>query len=260
MTNAHFVTIAPMIRIGGSVGAQPAANLRNDVVAVQGLLNVHLGRLGIAALQADGQCGNKTISAIREFQRRVVLMPHPDGRVDPGGHTLSKLSATGAPQVLAPAAIITLTGLKLPIPAEKVLKAILHSAGLTTAQVTSVTRTAADQARIMYENIVAHDVKFSYKLYSSDGDKVTKVYEDNQGKPKATVLALMEAKINEIGPSKVSKHCSSTHYVFDVAPSSITAKDGFIKAVKGHKAVSKLLQPPDDPAYHLEIPKDSPFL
>ena len=70
----------------------------------------------------------------------------------------------------------------------------------------------------------------------------------------------MEAKINQLGPSTVSKHCSNSEYVFDVAPASITAKGAFVAAVLGHKAVSKLLQPPKDEAYHIQIPKASPHI
>jgi hypothetical protein len=52
-------------------------------------------------------------------------------------------------------------------------------------------------------------------------------------------------------------HMSETHYTFDVAPSSIPEDKhpAFVAAVLGNKAVSKLLQPPRDPAFHLEIPK-----
>jgi hypothetical protein len=50
---------------------------------------------------------------------------------------------------------------------------------------------------------------------------------------------------------------SDTHYTFDVAPSSIPAAKhaAFVAAVLGNKAVSKLIQPPRDPAFHIEIPK-----
>jgi hypothetical protein len=69
-----------------------APNRRNDVVTVQTLLNQHLGELTpLAALSVDGICGMKTVNAIREFQRRVVHLHHPDGRVDPNGVTFQKL-------------------------------------------------------------------------------------------------------------------------------------------------------------------------
>ena len=72
----------------------------------------------------------------------------------------------------------------------------------------------------------------------------------------------MLAKILAVGPEKVSKHISDTHYTFDVAPSSIPAAKhaDFLAAVKAHKAVSKVILPPIDPAFHIEIAKDSPHL
>jgi hypothetical protein len=65
----------------------------------------------------------------------------------------------------------------------------------------------------------------------------------------------MTGKINQLGPSTVSHHASNTHFVFDVAPSSISNKVAFIAAVNANPSVSKFLQPPDDPAFHIEIPK-----
>jgi hypothetical protein len=245
-----------MATILASVGAIPARNNRQDVVTVQTLLNAHVGRLGLSRVNVDGTCDGRTMTAIREFQKRIVGLKDPDGRVDPDGRTWKVLSE-GSPAKVVESRLIRVTGLKLPLPAEKVLKEIIQAAGLTSARVTSVTRTPADQARIMYENIATHGIAYSYTLYGANGDKITKVYEDNQTKPKKDVIALMAEKISEVGPSRISKHCSTTYYVFDVAPSSIAARDAFVKAVNAHPAVSKLLQPPSDPAYHIEIPKNA---
>jgi len=55
----------------------------------------------------------------------------------------------------------------------------------------------------------------------------------------------------------VSKHCSDTHYVFDVAPSSIADKRAFVAAARSHEAVTRFLGPPLDPAYHIEIPREA---
>jgi putative chitinase len=43
------------------------------------------------ALATDGRCGDTTIAAIRDFQSRVLAAFQPDGRVDPGGRTMSIL-------------------------------------------------------------------------------------------------------------------------------------------------------------------------
>lgn len=66
----------------------------------------------------------------------------------------------------------------------------------------------------------------------------------------------MAAKIVELGPANVSKHCgdSSTRCVVDIDPASIVHKTKFIEEAGKDSRVSKFLQPPADPAYHLEIP------
>lgn len=236
-------------------------NKHEDVVIIQRLLNTKQSILSLPKLQEDGQCGMKTIGAIREFQRKVVGMPVPDGRVDPNGQTIKKL-ALGATPGTAVAGTpagggISINGVEIPEPAKKVLREILQSANLTSAKVTSGTRTAADQARVMYDNIKTYGAAHQKNLYGNNGDKVIDVYVANTDKSKDVVVGLMKEKIIALGPSKVSKHCSDTHYTFDVAPSSISNQQKFIQAAKAHASVSKFLQPPADPAFHIEIPKNN---
>jgi len=138
-----------------------------------------------------------------------------------------------------------------------VLKDILRAAGESKATITSTARTPQDQARAMYANCEA-DLARQKQLYNpATGGKVIAAYEEAKKakKSKAEIIAAMEAKIREIGPSKVSKHCADPAVVgvIDVAPSSITHKQAFIKAVAADSRVSKFLKPPNDPAYHLEI-------
>src|SRR5262244_1881814 len=109
---------------------------------------------------------------------------------------------------------ITATGRPAPAPAQKVLAEILAAAGLTTAEVTSVTRTPAEQARVMYENCEALGVHHNLTLYGPAGDQVVQVYADNRTKPRDTVITLMLAKIRDVGPTNVSMHISETRFVF----------------------------------------------
>ena len=80
-----------MSQIEGSVG-QNGDNLARDVRVVQQLLNrqdlAPLTRIG-----EDGRVGSATIEAIRHFQTRYLGMTSPDGRVDPEGRTIRKLSS-----------------------------------------------------------------------------------------------------------------------------------------------------------------------
>jgi len=150
-----------------------------------------------------------------------------------------------------------LQGIPLPDPAARILKDILRVARLAAATGTSAHRTPADQARVMYENCVSKGAAYNEALYCVAGDRVVEVFEASHDQPRDHVIQLMSEKILEIGPEKVSMHMSDTHYTFDVAPSSIPAAKhaAFVAAVLGNKAVSKLIQPPRDPAFHLEIPK-----
>lgn len=88
-----------MPSISASVG-RAGRNLAADVKTVQRLLNHHLASIPpTKRLSNDGACGMLTITAIETFQRKVVGIRQPDGRVDPGGRTLSVLN--GGP-VVAP--------------------------------------------------------------------------------------------------------------------------------------------------------------
>jgi hypothetical protein len=69
-------------------------------------------------------------------------------------------------------------------------------------------------------------------------------------------MADMERKIIELGPPNVSRHTADPNVlaVIDSAPTSITDRAAFERAVKADGPVSLFLQPPLDPAYHVEIP------
>ncbi|UUO04948.1 peptidoglycan-binding protein [Blastopirellula sp. J2-11] len=147
---------------------------------------------------------------------------------------------------------------KVSIQGMDALREILDAAKIGTARITSGVRTPEDQSRIMYGNIVKHGVPHQQKLYGFFGDQVIDVFVKNQTKPEDEIKALMQAKIELLGPEKVSKHCSETHDVIDVAPSSISDRAKFEQAIlkaKNDQRISKYILPPGDPAYHLEIPK-----
>ncbi len=87
-----------------SVGRE-GINRAADVKIVQELINNNLKKLpALRPLDVDGKIGPLTIAAIEEFQRRVVGMAKPDGRVDPSGHTLGLLNL-GAAAVAIPTSV-----------------------------------------------------------------------------------------------------------------------------------------------------------
>ena len=71
-----------------------------DVRTVQTLLNQHRP-VPMRPIGVDGLSGPETIAAIEDFQRRVVKLQTPDGRVDPGGKTWTALTG-GAPSTATP--------------------------------------------------------------------------------------------------------------------------------------------------------------
>lgn len=73
-------------------------NQRSDVTEVQQLINRNVAALApMRAIRVDGECGTETIQAILRFQRVVMRMSAPDGRVDPGGPCYQRLSGVVAP-------------------------------------------------------------------------------------------------------------------------------------------------------------------
>lgn len=84
-----------VLRISNSVG-RGARNLPNDVSLVQQLINVHLP-IPLRPINVDGNCGQLTIGAIEEIQRRDLHMNPPDGKVDPHGATLRFLTNGAQP-------------------------------------------------------------------------------------------------------------------------------------------------------------------
>ena len=141
----------------------------------------------------------------------------------------------------------------------KVLEDICQKAGLSSVLISSTSRTPADQARVMFNNIQSTSVAAQKKLYAAAGDAVIDEYvkAKKAKKTPTEIKAAMEAKIIAIGPTKVSHHASDPNIlcVFDVAPSSVAKKAAFEKAVRADKRVQKFITPPLDPGYHLEIPQ-----
>lgn len=80
-----------MLTITGSVG-EKGKNLKQDVLAIQQALNKVKPPLSTKPLIEDGIFGEKTKAVIIEFQKKHVMLVNPDGRFDPGGKSIAKLS------------------------------------------------------------------------------------------------------------------------------------------------------------------------
>lgn len=162
------------------------------------------------------------------------------------------------------------TGELIPLAARLVLIDIMTAADVNSCEVTSVARTPADQARVMYENLIGtgpqQGEQKQHDLYREPGDLVIDVFQANMGKPRDQIIELMRQKIVELGPQTVSHHCCDPAIltVFDVGPNSIdfTKRLAFESAAGAAVAagrVGKFLSPHTaDPAYHFEIAVDPP--
>jgi hypothetical protein len=81
-----------MDEIDASVGAD-GVNRPADVRIVQQLLNQHMNALGLPLLLVDSEIGDNSIEAIRRYQKEVVGIALPDGRIDPDGRTWRALDS-----------------------------------------------------------------------------------------------------------------------------------------------------------------------
>jgi peptidoglycan hydrolase-like protein with peptidoglycan-binding domain len=83
-----------MKSIVASVG-DGGLNRTDDVRLVQELLNHH-SQPPQRPLVVDGVMSPRTIAAIAAFQRRVLNMHRPDGRIQPGDRTMVALTGQTA--------------------------------------------------------------------------------------------------------------------------------------------------------------------
>lgn len=146
----------------------------------------------------------------------------------------------------------------------KVIESIAVDAGVEEIVISSTQRTARDQARAMYENCRSKGVASQLALYAAPGQAIVRVYAAQMAlnQPPDKIIDAMTRAIVGVGPSRVSRHCAdpSVLNVVDIRPSRMpeTKHGAFVVAVqRAIKAgtVSKFLGPPNDPAFHLEIPQ-----
>jgi putative chitinase len=148
--------------ISKSVGRN-GRNVRDDVKTVQILLNLNIDKLApLDPVAADGAIGNQTTGAIEEFQRRVMHVAAPDGRIDPGGKTLQSLR-DGMPDGLPPA---KLQGIMIHATATKIAK---YSAALNRKMlendINTPLRTAHFLAQIAHESA---ELRYSEEIASGE--------------------------------------------------------------------------------------------
>ncbi|REC64091.1 hypothetical protein DRF65_00505 [Chryseobacterium pennae] len=135
---------------------------------------------------------------------------------------------------------------------KKILKEVGKVSGNYDIYITSTARSSYDQARIMYDNCKT-DVNEQKRIYKAPGKKVIAVYEANIKKPKSEVVKLMENKINELGPSTVSKHLANPEVLntFDVSYDNLSNKTKFWNEMEKRPELDAILN--ENRCYHIQI-------
>ena len=145
------------------------------------------------------------------------------------------------------------------------LRSMMDQAGVKSATITSTTRTAVDQCRAMYGNLI----KGTEIRYGAGGRAVTQQFYNSKSKPAAECQADM-VKVCKAQPEQVvSRHCAdfTQRLVLDIGPNSIqpqSARGAFEQLLRAAQAdgsvIYKVLTPADnDPAFHIEMNPNSAF-
>lgn len=204
-----------MSLISFSVG-RGGVNMPADVAAVQDALDALAGQCSPRSMTAlPGTLDMMTQFRIAAFQGRFLPMQPADGLIRPNTLAASILMAA-TPTKAAKAKMVTYAS-DIPVASQivdpysiAVIEKALKMAKMRAAVITSTLRLAAEQAAIMYRNAAINLTK-QYDLYGATGDAVLDVYKANRAKPKADVIKLMAAKINELDAKgrPVSNHLST---------------------------------------------------
>ncbi|SFI50061.1 hypothetical protein [Halpernia frigidisoli] len=135
---------------------------------------------------------------------------------------------------------------------KNILREVGEASGTYYIAITSTARTPYDQARIMYDNCKAN-LKEQRTTYKAPGQRVIDVYVNNSSKSRDAVIKLMEQKINELGPSTVSKHLANPEIVntFDISYGNLKDKTKFLSEMTKRPELDVILI--ENNCYHTQI-------
>ena len=140
----------------------------------------------------------------------------------------------------------------LSLKTKNILKKVAKASNNMDIYITSTARTPYDQARIMYDNCKIN-LQEQREIYASPGQKIIDVYVIERSKSRNYVIDKMEAKIKEIGPSKVSKHIADPSILntFDISYGKLTDKIKFWNEMKKSIELDEILN--ENKCYHIQI-------
>ena len=263
--------------LSGSVGRN-GKNDAPDVRLVQTLLNRHGAKLTV-----DGSAGPGTIAAIENFQRTKMNISAPDGRVDPGGRTLTALQSNNTTPVQqqptqqpvqqqptqqqAPAqnqgpqsgdyshpnaknVKITHGANAVPLNARAtaLLQSLLAACNIPSANVTSTLRTYHDQARITKTQTLPNSGEATVRQwYGQAVLDATKKYD-------VAGLAKWWADYDKNRGKLSSLHLSGV--ALDVVPSKDRAKFAdLVRSLTGKNGIRRIIKKGEmnEPVDHVEF-------
>ena len=121
--------------------------------------------------------------------------------------------------------------------------------------ITSTSRTPYDQARIMYDNCIAHGSESQKNIYKQPGKNVIDVFisQSAANKSKEEIIKKMEEKVIGEGPSNVSKHCSdiSKMNTLDLSYGKLKNSTSFYNEIKKRTELDLILE--ENNCYHIQI-------
>jgi hypothetical protein len=148
------------------------------------------------------------------------------------------------------------TASKLNAKAEQVLREIFAQAGEANPVVISTYRTEAEQAGILYQNLVQYGPKVNRKAYRSAAaaNQIVDAYEAAvaANQDAATITGVLLQTLQKIGAANISAHCDASNPAIDILPQSIKNKALFEQIAKSDARI-KIICPPKDSSYHLEV-------
>jgi hypothetical protein len=260
-----------------SVG-RGGVNLFMDVVTVQNALNnITAGTMASFPLVVSGSMDMMTETKIAMFQRQYLPSEAVDGLIHPRSLAENMLLSLSLTCVAKTSTMVTYAD---DIPAASrivdpysiaVIEKALKATKMTAAKITSTIRLAPEQAALMYRN-AAINLQKQYDMYGPTAELVLDIYKANKAKPKAEVVKLMTAKIEELYAKGrlVSDHLSTADAykgknIIDIGVNSTSAvagksfnKAGLTKAFRDLETAGYIRKFIDETAksnncWHLEI-------
>lgn len=164
-------------------------------------------------------------------------------------------------------------GKPLPNFAREFLVDTLLNSDQPAATVTSTSRSASDQARIMFDKILQHGVAAMRNLYGDLGNVIITLYEEEvKGLSESEIsdqrdriiksMSKLVADLIKRNPNRreLMHIHSEKNYAFDVGPISLVSSS-FRAELQNHPEVVRFFPPGGaETAFHIELRKNSPTI